>query len=125
MDRIRATAGEMGGLQDALLRQRTAEARTSYRLAVASEGGTAAAGVVLVLAIAVVSLRRAAERDANEQALRGSAEQARRAADEAEERASELAAVFNAIPDGVYVGDERGILRCNEPARRMLGAAVG
>ncbi len=122
MDRIRGTAAEMTRAEEALLRQRTAESRTSFRLAVASEAVTAAAGIVLVLAIAVVSLRRAIERDTNEQALRESARQARRAADEAEERASELAAVFDAIPDGIYVGDEHGIVRCNEPGLRMLGA---
>ena len=123
MDRVRATAGEVTGAEEALLRQRTAESRTSYRLALASEAATTTAGVVLVLAIAVVSVRRADERDANEQALRESARLARRAAEEAEERASELAAVFDAIPDAVYVGDENGIVRCNAPALQMLGAA--
>ncbi len=47
-------------------------------------------------------------------------EQAARA--QAERQAAVLTAAIEAIPDGVYIGDETGITRCNRTALDMLGA---
>ena len=46
----------------------------------------------------------------------------RHAAALAEARARELDAIFDAIPDGIYVGDAHGIQRCNAAGLRLLGA---
>ncbi|HEX2542455.1 MAG TPA: PAS domain S-box protein [Caldimonas sp.] len=42
---------------------------------------------------------------------------------EAERQAAALTAAIEAIPDGVYIGDANGIIRCNRPALEMLGAS--
>ena len=41
---------------------------------------------------------------------------------DAERQAAALTAAIEAIPDGVYIGDLNGIVRCNRPALDMLGA---
>ena len=50
-------------------------------------------------------------------------ESERRARAEAERQAAALTAAIEAIPDGVYIGDANGIVRCNRPALEMLGAS--
>jgi PAS domain S-box-containing protein len=47
----------------------------------------------------------------------------RKARLEAERQAAALTAAIEAIPDGVYIGDANGILRCNKPALEILGAS--
>lgn len=47
----------------------------------------------------------------------------RRARAEVERQAAALTAAIEAIPDGVYIGTESGITRCNGPALDMLGAS--
>lgn len=42
---------------------------------------------------------------------------------EAERQAAALTAAIDAIPNGVYIGDVDGIVRCNQPALQMLGAS--
>ena len=49
-------------------------------------------------------------------------ESERAARAEAERQAAALTAAIEAIPDGVYIGDADGIVRCNKPALEMLGA---
>ena len=50
-------------------------------------------------------------------------ESERAARAEAELQAAALTAAIEAIPDGVYIGDAGGIVRCNRPALEMLGAS--
>jgi PAS domain S-box-containing protein len=47
----------------------------------------------------------------------------RRARADAEREAAALSAAIEAIPDGVYIGDANGIVRCNGPGLDILGAA--
>jgi PAS domain S-box-containing protein len=44
-----------------------------------------------------------------------------RARQEAEALAAQLAAIFDSFPEPLYVGDERGIQRANQPAIELLG----